>query len=210
MLEAAWRAFVGAFKRSLAQLADLGGVAGMDAFRSHHPDAGMMMLLVVPDEEGRAAGACVSERAKARRKAGLVFQSLELRLEVRVVIGDLRAAMRFGDTWIAQQRSHLLGAHAAAVATQGQCAGRVGLFPPNPLGLADIGPVGFASRFSSLFRRAELAHEQGGQRWSRRYSYNYRLADLRCIGVSAVTYGCNRLEAHSPRFSHSCHVDYNC
>jgi len=59
----------------LAQLADLGGVAGMDAFRSHHPDAGMMMLLVVPDEEGRAVGACVSEPKRAG-KPGWYFKVL--------------------------------------------------------------------------------------------------------------------------------------
>ena len=99
----------------------------MDAFRGHHPDAGMAMLLVVPGEEGSAVGACVSERAKARREAGLVLQGLELRLGIRVVIRNVRAAVRFGDAQIAQQRSHRLGAHAAAaVGMQGQCAGRDG------------------------------------------------------------------------------------
>lgn len=112
-------------QRGLSLLANFDGAAGMNALGRHHPDTGMAVLPVVPNEELDAVRARVGERAKACREAWLVFHGFELCLRVRVVVGDVGPAVRLGDAQVAQQSGHWLGAHAAAtVGMQGQRARR--------------------------------------------------------------------------------------
>src|ERR687885_180601 len=58
----------------------------------------MAMLLVVPGKEDLAVGPGGLDRGELAGEVGPVLQGLELRLGVRVVVGDVRAAMRLGVT----------------------------------------------------------------------------------------------------------------
>jgi hypothetical protein len=61
-----------------------------------------------------APNSSVLDRAEALREVGSVFQSFELRLGVRIVIRDVRAAVGLGDIEIDEQRGDALGSHAGA------------------------------------------------------------------------------------------------
>jgi hypothetical protein len=100
VFETVWRALEGDRQRGLALLAHFGCAAGVDALRRHHGDAGMPVLLVVPSGEDGAMLASVGERAKAHREAGLILQSFEMRLQVWVVVRDIRPAVRLDDAKI--------------------------------------------------------------------------------------------------------------
>ena len=80
ILESIWRALKGVLQRDLSQPVHFGSAASVDAFRCHHADAGMPMLLVVPGEERCAVGTRIGERAEALGEARLIFERLELRL----------------------------------------------------------------------------------------------------------------------------------
>jgi hypothetical protein len=69
------------------------------------------------------------DRTEALREVGLVHQSFELRLEVRIVIQDVRAAVGIREIKIDQQLRDGFGAHAgAAIAMQGPGTRRDVLF----------------------------------------------------------------------------------
>jgi hypothetical protein len=63
--------------------------------RGEQPEPGMAMLLVVPAEELLREGAGVLQRAEAFRKPWPVFQRPELAFRIRVIVGDMRAAVGF-------------------------------------------------------------------------------------------------------------------
>lgn len=64
------------------------------------------MFFVVPAEEVHCEGASILDRAEARREAWPVLQGAELALGVRVVIGDVRAAVGLGDAKVAEQEGN--------------------------------------------------------------------------------------------------------
>ena len=68
-----------------------------------------------------AVGPRIFDRTEAIWKVGTVFEGLELRLGIRVVIGDVRAAMGLGNIQIDQQGGDRLGSHTgAAFRVQGE------------------------------------------------------------------------------------------
>ncbi len=72
---------------------------------------------------GAAMGASILDAAEAGREVRPVLHRLELGLEVRVVIADVRVAMAFGHAEIDGQVGHGLAANAgAAIGVQGQGA----------------------------------------------------------------------------------------
>ena len=70
----------------------------------HQADAAVAMFEVVPGKEPLAVRAGVLDRAEPLRKVGPVLQGLELRLEARIIIRDMRAAVGLGHVQIDQQR----------------------------------------------------------------------------------------------------------
>ena len=82
---------------------DLGRSAIVNIVRRQHADAAVAMLGVVPREERAAMARGVLDAREATRKAGLVFQGLELRLRERIVIADLGSAERSRHTEIREQ-----------------------------------------------------------------------------------------------------------
>ena len=81
---------------------DLIGPAVVERFRGKETDASVMVLGVVPREESLAKGAGVLDRAKAIGELRPVLQGFELAFRERVVIGDVWAAMSFGDAEVGQ------------------------------------------------------------------------------------------------------------
>jgi len=73
--------------------------------RSHEADPGVVMLLIVPDEECATEASCVLDAAEAFGKARLILQGLEVAFGERVVVGRVRTVMRTGHTEIGEQKS---------------------------------------------------------------------------------------------------------
>ena len=85
----------------------------MDGGWSHQADAAVAVFMVVPVEEPLAVSAGVFDRAEAIGEVGPVFQSFELRLGVRIVVRDVRAAVGLGDIEVdpvSQQQQQILPA----------------------------------------------------------------------------------------------------
>ena len=72
---------------------ELGGTAVMNGLRRHQADAGVAMSRVVPGEERVTVSTRILDATEAIREVGAVFERFELRLGVRVVIGDMRPAV---------------------------------------------------------------------------------------------------------------------
>lgn len=65
----------------------------MDLVGCHQPDAGVMMLLVIPCEEATAEGAGLFDGFEVPGKFRLVFQRLEVSLRERIVVRGVRPAV---------------------------------------------------------------------------------------------------------------------
>jgi hypothetical protein len=71
-------------------------------------------MRVVPVEELLAVSASVLNRAETIGEVGSVLQGFELRLGVRIVIRDVRAAVGLGDIEVNEERGDGLRSHAGA------------------------------------------------------------------------------------------------
>ena len=67
--------------------------AVMNALRGHETNARVAVGIVVPLEEVLAMGACILDAAESLGELGPVFECFELRLRIRIVIGDMRPAV---------------------------------------------------------------------------------------------------------------------
>ena len=65
----------------------------VDGGRSHQANSAVAVLVVVPVKEPLAVSASVLDRAEAIGEVGSVLQGFELRLGVRIVVRDVRAAV---------------------------------------------------------------------------------------------------------------------
>src|ERR1019366_4452131 len=84
-------------------------------------DAGVAVLLVVPSEKVLAKGSGILDTAKPFREVRPVLQRAKVAFRIRVVVGNIGAAVRFGDAQVGQQEGHRLGRHrGAAVSVDGQ------------------------------------------------------------------------------------------
>ena len=98
-------------------------------FRGQQGDPAVMMFVVVPGKERQAKGTCVLDGAEALRKLGPVLEGFELAFRVRIVVRDVRSAMRFGYAQISHQQRHRLGSHRGSpVGVDGESAGNDALF----------------------------------------------------------------------------------
>jgi len=87
-------------ENNLALGDDFIGAAIMEHFGCEQADAGVMVLDVVPGEEDLAEGAGVLDGSETIGKLGPVLQGFELAFREGIVIGDVRAAVGFGDTQV--------------------------------------------------------------------------------------------------------------
>ena len=76
---------------------------------SEQSDTGVMMFLVVPAEEVEGKDSGVPDRSEAVGEAWPILQGTELAFRVRVVVGDVGAAVGLGDPEIAEEEIYRLG-----------------------------------------------------------------------------------------------------
>ena len=104
----------GGIERDGALLGERRGGSVMDGGGRHQADPAVAMIMVVPVEELLAVSASVFDRAEAIGEVGSVLQGFELRLGVRIVVRDVRAAVGLGDLQVDQERGDRLRSHAGA------------------------------------------------------------------------------------------------
>jgi len=108
----------------LARGVDLIGLAVMDLVWRHQPDAGMMMILIVPIKKTAAERVCVFDASEAFGKLRLIFQGFEMGFGERVVVGGMRAAVRFGHPKVGQQKGGVFRFHGCtSISVQGELVG---------------------------------------------------------------------------------------
>ncbi|SPE23403.1 hypothetical protein SBA2_1230004 [Acidobacteriia bacterium SbA2] len=95
----------------LALVQEFGGLPQMNHGGGHQAQAGVVVVVVVPAEEGLAKPTGVFDGAEAVREARAVFEGPKLAFRIRIVIGDMRTAVGFDDAQIGQQQSHRFGFH---------------------------------------------------------------------------------------------------
>ena|GEM_PF-2614728 len=118
----------GVIEGFLAGGVDLVGLAVVDLVGRHQADAQVMMVLVVPVEEGSAKGLGVLDRAEALGYLWLIFEGLEAAFREGVIVGGVGPAVGFGDAQIGEQQGGGLGLHGrSAVGMQGELACRDGM-----------------------------------------------------------------------------------
>ena len=88
--------------------------AVVDGGRCHQANSAVAVFVVVPVEELLAVSASVLGRAEAIGEVGSVLESFELRLGVRIIIRDMRAAVGLGDIEVDEERGDGLRSHAGA------------------------------------------------------------------------------------------------
>src|ERR1035438_5404980 len=71
----------------------------------------MAVLVVIPGEELLGEGTGILKTPEAFRETGPVFQSPEVAFRIWVVVGDMGAAVGFGDTQVGHQKSDGFGCH---------------------------------------------------------------------------------------------------
>ena len=82
---------------------DMSGLTVMDHGRRHQAKTGVVVLMVVPLEEGLAEAASVFDGAEAVRETRAIFKGAELAFRIRIVVGDMGPAVGFDDAQIGQQ-----------------------------------------------------------------------------------------------------------
>lgn len=97
---------VSSIQNTLAMSEDGWRLTMVQRRRSKKADPGVVVLFVVPVEEVDGEGTGVLDGAEAGWKAWPILQGSELTFRVRVVVGDVRAAMGFGNTKITEQESN--------------------------------------------------------------------------------------------------------
>ena len=107
---------IGFIQDALATIEQGGGLTIMDRGRSEQPQGAVIMLLVVLVKERSDPGPGIFQRTEEVREVRSIFQGLELRLGIRIVIGDAWSRMSLGHAQIGQQHGQRLGLHRTAAA----------------------------------------------------------------------------------------------
>ena len=81
---------------------DVSGLTVVDHGGRHQAKAGVVVLVVIPLEEGLAEAASVSDRTDAIRETRPIFQSAELAFRIRIVVRDMRSAVGFDDAQVSE------------------------------------------------------------------------------------------------------------
>jgi len=87
------------------------GLVIVDHGRSQQTDAGMAVFIVVPGEEELGMDAAILDAAEAVGEIGAVFHRTKLTFRIRIIVGDIRAAVGLNDAEIRQQESDRLRRH---------------------------------------------------------------------------------------------------
>jgi hypothetical protein len=117
-------ALIGLSEDLLSALDELLGPTVVEGLGGKQADAAVMVLGVVPGEEGLTGTAGVLNGAEALGELGPVLEGFEVTFREGVVVGDVGPAVGLGYAEIRQQEGHRLGGHrGAAVGMDGELSG---------------------------------------------------------------------------------------
>ena len=102
---------VGGIEDGTPPLYGLGRQSVMNHRGREKAQAAMAVLVVIPGKELLGETSGILKGPKAIRETGPVLQSSEVALRIWVVIGDVRAAVGFGDTEICHEERDRFGGH---------------------------------------------------------------------------------------------------
>ena len=105
---------IGGIENGLALFEDERGLVVVDHGRREQAQPGVTMFLVVPTKKSLRKSPAILNAPEAVRELRPVFHGAELAFRIRVVVGDVRAAVWFRDTQIGQQEGHRFGTHRGA------------------------------------------------------------------------------------------------
>src|SRR5208283_1062699 len=88
---------IGGIENGLALFEDERSLVVVDHSRSEQAQPGVAMFFVVPAEKSLRKSATVLNAPKAVRKLRAIFHGAELAFRIGIVVGDMRAAVRFRD-----------------------------------------------------------------------------------------------------------------
>ncbi len=107
---------------------NLAGLSEMDLVWGHEADAVMVVVPVVPIEEGSAEGLGVLDGAELFGELGLIFTRFEEAFREGVVVGGVGPAVGFRDAEIGEEEGGGFGFHGgSAIGVEGELAGRNGV-----------------------------------------------------------------------------------
>ena len=95
-------------QRDAALFGELPVMSMVHGMRRHHGDPAVTMHSVVPAEEHLAVRSRMFDRTEARWELRPIFQGFELRLRVRVVVGDMGTTVRFDHVQVHEERRYRL------------------------------------------------------------------------------------------------------
>ena len=86
----------------------------MNLIGCHQADTDVVMVFVVPCEEASAECFGVLDAAEPVRELRLILQRLEMAFRERVIVGDMRSAMRLCYAEVGEQQCRCLGLHGSS------------------------------------------------------------------------------------------------
>src|ERR1022692_3017102 len=120
---------IGGIENGLTLFEDERGLVVVNHGRGEQAQPGVAVFLVVPAEKSLRKSATVLNAPEAVWELRAVLQGAKLAFRIRIVIGDVRAAVGFRDTQVGQQEGYRLGTHrGAAISMQRELAGLDVLF----------------------------------------------------------------------------------
>jgi len=84
-------------ENALTLLEDQRSLSVMNHRRGEQSQPGVAVFLVVPTKESLREGPAVLDAPEAIRELRPILHGAELTLGIRIVVGDMRPTMRFGD-----------------------------------------------------------------------------------------------------------------
>lgn len=102
---------VGGVEHALAGIEYGAGAAEVDVGRREESERLVMVLVVIPLEEGTVVRDGRADVVETAREVGTVLERLELRLGERVVVGDVRPRVALRHAQVGEELRERLGAH---------------------------------------------------------------------------------------------------
>src|SRR6202049_3732607 len=105
---------VGGIENGLALFEDERGLVVVDHGRREQAQPGVTVFVVIPAKKSLRKSPAILNAAETVRELRSIFHGAELAFRIRIVVGDVWAAVRFGDTQVGQQKGYRLGTHRTA------------------------------------------------------------------------------------------------
>ena len=105
---------IGGIENGLALFENERSLVVVDHSRGEQAQPGVAVFFVVPAEKSLRKSTTIMNAPETSRELRPIFHGAELAFRIRIVVGDMRAAARFGDPQVGQQERYGLGTHRCA------------------------------------------------------------------------------------------------